>query len=682
MSENGRAGRTGSGSSRLAELVDALAARLQAGEGVDVEAVARAHPEHASELRRLLPALGALDELSRSGEPASGLGPAAEGAPASGVLGDFRVIREVGRGGMGVVYEAEQISLGRRVALKVLPFAATMDPRQLQRFHNEARAAASLHHEHIVPVYGVGSERGVHYYAMQFVDGCTLADFITRQRRPAPATEPATAAPARGSADGARTTAYTPAPAPAAPTIRVAAAPTEPGPRDVGYFRRVAQWGIDAAEALEHAHGLGIVHRDVKPGNLMLDAQSKLWVTDFGLARTAADSGLTMTGDLLGTLRYMSPEQALARHSLVDHRSDVYSLGASLYELLTGQAAVAGKDRAGVLHNLAFEEPRPPRQRDPGVPADLETVVLKALAKEPAERYATAQELADDLRRFLEDRPIAARRPTLVQRARKWGRRHQPVVASAVLLLALAALGFALGALLLWREREQTGRERDRAEANAGEAARRRQEAVASRRHIDRALREFTRWAEEEGPLASKEVDAKNRPLAQTLARHYEALAALDGEDEETRGIIAHAHAALGLLRRRLGQPAEAERAWRRGIELYQPLGAADRTEPQFRIGLFACWNNLGNLLRDLGRLEEAEDAFRTAVAIQRGLVADYPGDTSLQGSLTQALRNLGLTLRDRGKRGGAGRTHGIPQVNSHQGLASTTHYGSTSRSP
>jgi eukaryotic-like serine/threonine-protein kinase len=219
----------------------------------------------------------------------------------AGVLGDYRILREVGRGGMGVVYEAEQISLGRRVALKVLPFAATMDPRHLKRFHNEARAAASLHHEHIVPVYAVGSERGVHYYAMQFLDGLTLAQLLERQRQGGAAPE-----------GGEPTTDCSPAPAPAAGAAETVphAQETEPAPREPAYFRRVAAWGVQGAEALEHAHQLGIVHRDVKPGNLMLDGQGKLWVTDFGLARLGAGSGLTLTGDLVGTLRYMSPEQA------------------------------------------------------------------------------------------------------------------------------------------------------------------------------------------------------------------------------------------------------------------------------------------------------------------------------------------------------------------------------------
>jgi WD40 repeat protein/serine/threonine protein kinase len=435
-------------SDSIALLVEEMTAKLQAGEAIDVDAVLAAHPEDAEQLRRLLPALMLLAEISQSGNgPAAG---AARGGEL-GELGDFRIIREVGRGGMGVVYEAEQLSLGRRVALKVLPLAATMDPRQLQRFHNEARAAASLHHEHIVPIHAVGCERAVHFYAMQFIEGHSLAELMAARNWPSRGRQPGEA--------GVETTGggHSPrsdCPAPAALETRpVAAAPTAVTPHDPARYRRIAEWGIQAAEALEHAHTLGIVHRDVKPANLLVDGRGQLWVTDFGLARTATDAGLTMSGDVLGTLRYMSPEQALAKHGLVDHRTDVYSLGATLYELLTGRPAVEGQDRQAILWRIADEEPPPPRALDRGVPADLETVVLKALAREPADRYATAQEMADDLRRFLEHRPILARRRSGLQRARKWVRRHQAVVTTTAMTLAAA---LAVSTALVWRERDGT----------------------------------------------------------------------------------------------------------------------------------------------------------------------------------------------------------------------------------
>jgi WD40 repeat protein/serine/threonine protein kinase len=431
----------GSTDARLAELIDELTARLQAGEPLDLEACRREHPEHAERLDLLLPALRMLAEASaaRPQGANAGLAGDAAGAPRLGELGDFRLVREVGRGGMGVVYEAEQISLNRRVALKVLPFASTLDARQLQRFKNEAQAAAGLHHTNIVPVHATGCERGVHYYAMQFIDGQTLAALIHELRRQQDGPPGDPTGPYLSGAAAACPNAIVATPA-------VAARSTQPSAPGSAYFHRVAQLGVQAAEALEHAHQLGVIHRDVKPANLLVDGGGHLWVTDFGLAHCQSQAGLTMTGDLVGTLRYMSPEQALAQRVPVDHRTDIYSLGATLYELLALQPVFGGNDRQELLRQIAFEEPRPLRRLNRAIPPELETIVLKALAKSPAERYGTAQGLADDLRRFLEDRPIRARRPSPVQRARKWARRHPALVWSAAVfgVLFLIALVIVL----------------------------------------------------------------------------------------------------------------------------------------------------------------------------------------------------------------------------------------------
>src|SRR5262249_39242185 len=225
-----------------------------------------------------------------------------------------------------------------------------------------------------------------------------------------------------------------------------------------------------------YAHAMGVVHRDIKPANLLLDAGGNAWVTDFGLARLGEGPGLTVSGDLLGTLRYMSPEQALARHGLVDHRTDVYSLGATLYELLTLRPAVGGASKQGIRHRLAFEEPVAPRKLDRSVPAELETVTLKALAKNPGERYATAQELADDLRRWLDDRPTLARPPSLLQRLRKWSHRHRPLVVGLGVFLTLLAAGLGLGVVAygvrqgeLAGERNRFAEEKERSERKIAE---------------------------------------------------------------------------------------------------------------------------------------------------------------------------------------------------------------------
>jgi WD40 repeat protein len=235
------------------------------------------------------------------------------------------------------------------------------------------------------------------------------------------------------------------------------------GIRHVSFIRTVATLGVQAAEALEHAHQQGVIHRDIKPANLMVDGGGQLWITDFGLARLPGDAGLTLSGDLLGTVRYMSPEQAQGKGSLVDPRTDLYSLGATLYELLTLEPAHNGGDRHAVLRQLAEDEPIPPRQLNPTIPAELETIIRKALSKLVEERYGTAQELADDLRRFLEDKPIKAKRPTLLQRGKKWSRRHKALVTASsvflILLLVLTAVGSMIGAVLIWQEQEQTKKE-------------------------------------------------------------------------------------------------------------------------------------------------------------------------------------------------------------------------------
>jgi serine/threonine protein kinase len=466
--------------SLVAKVADEFMARQKRGEQPAIEDYAGRYPHAADVLRKVLAALELLN-LSQSvaAEPGT---PASEMLP--GLLGDFRIVREIGRGGMGIVYEADQVSLGRRVALKVLPFAGALDSKQLQRFKNEAQAAAHLHHTNIVPVYYVGCDRGVHYYAMQLIEGQTLAQINRELRHYDRAEQKANtgdefAGAGRPSYVGAgdaqvladasllstsggvahaagsiglpvaqgglvpvgSTTDYAPSTAP------VAALTTEHSTKSPAFFRSVANLGIQAAEALEHAHEMGVIHRDIKPGNLLLDQRGHLWITDFGLAQFNAEANLTLTGDILGTLRYMSPEQSLAQRAVIDHRTDIYSLGVTLYELLTLEPAVAGRDRHEILRRIAFEKPRAPRRINKAIPAELETIVQKAIEKNPADRYAAAQEMADDLRRFLEDKPIRAKRPRLGRRLVKWGRRHRPLVAAGGALLLAAAL---LGGSNLW----------------------------------------------------------------------------------------------------------------------------------------------------------------------------------------------------------------------------------------
>jgi serine/threonine protein kinase len=355
------------------------------------------------------------------------------------VLGDFRIIRVIGRGGMGIVYEAEQLSMNRTVALKVLPLASALDSRQIQLFKNEAKMAGQLHHEHIVPVYCVGCERGVHFYAMELVDGHSLAVLIREMRRLAglEAGEPHRTAP------------YLPSPAvpPDAgqDTAPLATFTTAGSTRSPDYFRTVARLGQEAARGLEYAHLMGVRHRDIKPGNLLVDSRGSLWITDFGLAQMRSETEMSVTGELPGTPRYMSPEQTLGNRVPVDERTDIYSLGVTLYELLTLEPAFNGSDRQELIRQINFDDPRPPRRLNRRVPRNLETIVVTAMAKSPARRYASARDLAEDLRLFLDGLPIKARREGPVRWL--WGvaRRH-----ATAILLGLSALVTATVLLLFF----------------------------------------------------------------------------------------------------------------------------------------------------------------------------------------------------------------------------------------
>jgi eukaryotic-like serine/threonine-protein kinase len=417
----------------VGQVADEYTQRLERGERPSIEEYVEKYPDIAHLLRDVLPALGML----RRAAVAKAL--ADDDPNLAEPLGDFRLVREIGRGGMGIVYQARQLSLDRTVAVKVLPFAAALDPRRLQRFKKEALAAASLHHPHIVPVYFVGCERGVHFYAMQYIEGLSLAAIIAVLRRGA----------GSGPAEQERTVAYS-SPAGAAPAAEtdnsaLAALTVDGSTRSPEYFHRVARLGLEAARGLEHAHQEVVWHRDIKPANLLVDNGGSLWIADFGLAQMRSDTQLTMSGELVGTLRYMSPEQALAKRVPVDQRTDVYSLGATLYELLTLEPVFNGKDRQELLHQIAFDDPRPPKRLNRHIPLDLETIVLTALAKAPAHRYPSAKEMAEDLNRFLNDQPIKARPEGLA----RWLWRKSRRYATPIMLALTATLTSVLLVLLL-----------------------------------------------------------------------------------------------------------------------------------------------------------------------------------------------------------------------------------------
>ncbi len=613
---------------RVASVLAAYLAELEAGRRPSRDEFLGCYPDIARSLADWFDIVEFVHSAAESGYPDRPKMPCEDALPPETMLGEYRLVRELGRGGMGIVYEATQVSLGRRVALKVLSGTAALDQLKLQRFRVETQAVAQLNHPHIVPIFAVGSERGSHFYAMQYIEGPTLAEVIHQQRRfgrsPAKESEGGQNLPESGAA--------------ALPSIRVrgsvgyssnesgeqapALASSGHGAsgtssfRPRGAFRALAKLAIQAAEALAHAHSMGILHRDIKPSNLLVDSRGNLWVTDFGLARFQDEPGLTRTGDLLGTLRYMAPELLLGHRMVHDPRSDGYSLGATLYELLTLTPVFDGRDRPALLRQIAQEEPVPPSRIDPTIPRDLETIVLKAMDKEPDRRYATADDLAQDLRRYLEDKPIQARRPTTVERAAKWARRHRLVLMTTA---AVAFLALAIATPMLWWEQRKT------AEVNKN--------LSLTFEQADRGFEQITHLSDELTMMGmsrysefgqSPEAISIRADFFRQAIEFYERL--LD-KPQVAKPIKALAYRRLGFARMVGTQDPRAQAEFQRSATLYDELLAESPGNAELRRAQSDVQLSVGMYLMFTRGINEATATFRRVKSMDEGLVSEFPDD-------------------------------------------------------
>jgi eukaryotic-like serine/threonine-protein kinase len=607
---------------QLDQLAEEFAARYGRGERPALKEYTDRYPELAEEIRELFPALIRAEQAEgvpqgKQDEEVTGASPAPNPPPRQ--IGDYLILREIGRGGMGVVYEAEQISLGRRVALKVLPGQVSSDRLTRERFRREARAAARLHHTNIVPVFDVGQDGEVRYYAMQFIQGQGLDAIITELQRlvdrarsqskvevaardrslwPHPdrsgqgtlaptvgegvevsavlqyiltgrfdhggrspelvgaspsmlaralaggmatptgtrtesqaagtdrAFAPTEAGTATAGSASGPTLAHPPAPAltPLAPTSSTSA--ILPGgtqlssieSRRRGFFRGLAQIGRQVAAGLAYAHARGIVHRDIKPSNLLLDTEGVVWIADFGLAK-GEDEGLTQSGDILGTLRYMAPERFRGEG---DARADVYALGMTLYELLTLRPGFDSPDRLKLIEHIKTEEPQRPRAIDARIPRDLETIVLKAIEKEPKARYASAEAMGEDLGRFLADEPIRARPVSASERYWRWARRNPLIAALGAVLTAVLVLATVSSLIVAGRLARLAEKARDSAQAERSlrEVADRAVEAAGERERAERWERYRSNIAEASAAQQLQNSSTGERPLHAAPEEH------------------------------------------------------------------------------------------------------------------------------------------------------------------
>jgi tetratricopeptide (TPR) repeat protein/predicted Ser/Thr protein kinase len=494
------------------------------------------------------------------------------------VVPGYQVLEVLGKGGMGVVYKAMQVSLGRLVALKMILHAEHASPEEQRRFRAEAEAVARLQHPNIVQVYEVGESQGLPFFSLEYCGGGSLAQKLN-------------------------------------------GTPWEARP--------AAELMETLAQAMHAAHAAGIVHRDLKPANVLLTAQGTPKITDFGLAKRLDSQGQTRTGAVMGTPSYMAPEQASGQKD-VGPTADVYALGAVLYELLTGRPPFRAATALDTLRQVVSDEPVPVRRLQPKVPKDLETVCHKCLEKDPKRRYGSAEALAEDLRRFQAGEPVVARPVGVAGRAVKWARRR-PAVAALLALVGLLAAG-GLGGIL-WAYGKALREQKRTEEALAAES----QARQGTRDALDEMSSQVIEdWLSQRGQLEP----AQRAFLEKALAK-YEAFAAESGNTEEARRSVAAAHLRVGDIRKKLGEHAAAEAAYRRALELYTALADEFPAASQHRQGLARCHNNLANLLLETGHPKEAEVSLHEALRLYEQLAADFPGDP--QHRLDLARSNIGL---------------------------------------
>jgi serine/threonine protein kinase len=558
----------------LAELADEFTARLRAGEVVGVDEYVVKHPGLAADIEDLFPTIVAVEGIRQDLAPA-GTGSRDTFQLATNQLGEFQLLREVGRGGMGIVYEAVQESLSRRVALKLLPPAVFVDEAQVRRFQHEAETASRLHHPNIVPIFDVGKTNGIYHYSMQFIDGPTLAESIETQRN------------------------------------------AGDYPRTRSDFRAIAELGCTAAHALHYAHTNGVLHRDIKPSNLLLQNGEQLMMADFGIAKMLDDSGPTNSGEFVGTLHYAAPEQF---GGLYDLRSDVYALGLTLYELATLQRAHNARTRPELIGKIQSHSTPDPSGANTNVPRDLATIIGKACAHEPSHRYESAGALADDLRRFINDQPIDARPVGSIGRLWRWCRRNPLSAATS----AVAAIAFVTASVVGWFAYVSTSqslqRERVATQTASKNVEGQRQATRLAQGNLTLALEAFddlfNSLAGRDRALVGEDQPIAEAPLVpaisgnelaalQRLLAFYDRFAIKNVANRALQEARARSLRRVGDIHAWLGDKSLAVSAYQQALTAYQE---ADGDGSQLTINLAVVHKNLG---RVLGEQEDLTGAFR-----------------------------------------------------------------------
>lgn len=667
-------------------IAEEFARSLRGGESPAIDDYVQRYPACAAEIRELFPAIFALEQAKsdvRDSERASG----SDGRAMPQRLGDFEILREIGRGGMAVVYEARQESLDRIVALKVLPPTLLDDPTRRERFEREAKLAAGLHHTNIVPVFGVGMQDGHHYYVMQRIRGVGLnalfASLLQERRPPSrpgdwsklvhaelqsgTSLDAGRGQAALQTADQTTRTTFDPT-GPDGATVRRATTGNSSAGFHGAYWRGLARLLAQAADGLAFAHEQGVLHRDIKPANLLLDQNGTLWIADFGLAAHLEDEA--MRADVAGTLRYMAPERFDGRG---EPRSDVYGLGVTLFEFATLRTAFGD-----VSHRREFKahvRQGLPRAKHllPSIPDDLDAILCKATAVDPERRYASAAELRDDLLHFADDRPVSARPISSIERLSRWAQRNRALAvssaAAAILLLSIAVV--ASIAYMRVRNAEAgtlaalsgETRQRQRAEANLTVA-----ESVLDTIFGGLAPRGFadagglddsneTSDVIPSGSDAAISVSRENAALLGHLLEFYRRLSMQEGKSKSLMLKTANAQRRLGEIHERLGQLIQAEAAFRSAIDTLETLADSDGASANSLLASLECRNELAQLLI---RANRGREAVPLLLEVQTDL-ARAVADSQKRAFAFELARSHYLFSRTIGlERAGSGSTRGL----------------------
>ena len=658
-------------------LAEEFAKRIRSGEHPSIHDYVSRYPNHADEIESLFPSIAMMEQLKQQKKASQDRRPSTVKPPSNmpEQLGDFRILREIGRGGMGIVYEAWQQSLARRVALKVLPTEGMgRSQKQVERFLREAKSAGRLHHTNIVPVFGVGQHDGIYYYVMQLIEGYgldSLLEYYQSQRDQAgaetnnemllgntlvsagPSGQP-TANLTRWSSENTAT--FAPDDAEPAPII----SPVSPAESDQDdeqpvllstnrlqlNWQQIATIGIQVADALHYAHEHGILHRDIKPANLLIDQEHNAWITDFGLAKAADNNNLTQTGDVVGTLRYMAPEQFEGN---CDAISEVYSLGITLYELAALQPAFGQESRMELIRHI-MEGSLPPLQEiRAGIPRDLETIIQKAVSRETHQRYATANALAEDLARFRDDRPILARRSSSLQKVQHWSRRNPALAISVTItacLLLLVAVTASVGYLSTVRALDGLNRQQKKTADAMMVAVTKRREADKQSQRAEHNLAVamealdgiFTSVGRPQAPSPmdnfeqqapdliipqESTVTPDEARLLENMLDFYGKFIAYNRDDTALQIKAAEAHLRVGKIQLLLGHIASAKMAYRDALQAYQKLQKKFPDTSTYQIQEIAIRNELGTLHRTNSDLVNSVTEHRTALSLLDQLPAE-----------------------------------------------------------